>query len=401
MVNPQPHIKLIRSNHQYMEVVQFIFDYNEDLIKILRQLPGAKWSSSMKCWYQLFDYNEDLIKILRQLPGAKWSSSMKCWYQPSDQFHLSNVFEVFKSKAWIDYSDFKLREGKNPGKSLQKDVSAEKSPLPVGYLEKLEQKRYSESTIKSYTCYMQEFVAAMGDRKLNEISADEINVYILDLIKRKKMSASQQNIRINAIKFYYEKVLGGKLPYMNVDRPKIGRSLPDVLSKQDIIKIIESTDNIKHKCILSVLYSGGLRRSEVLGLKLTDIDSKRMLIKIRDGKGKKDRYTLLSVKTLKYLREYFLRYRPYEWLFEGQNGGQYSAESVANVLKQAVRRAGIKTHVTPHMLRHSFATHLLEQGIDLRYIQELLGHSSSKTTEIYTHVSNKTLGNIINPLDGD
>ncbi|MBN2861616.1 MAG: tyrosine-type recombinase/integrase [Bacteroidales bacterium] len=142
------------------------------------------------------------------------------------------------------------------------------------------------------------------------------------------------------------------------------------------------------------IYTAGLRRSELINLKAEDIDSERGLIKVRGAKGGKDRYTLLSKKLLVLLRDYYKLYRPVNWLFEGNGGGQYSATSIKNILNKAVKSAGIKKHITPHNLRHSFATHLLEQGIDLRIIQELLGHSSSKTTEIYTHVSTKEIGKI-------
>jgi site-specific recombinase XerD len=163
--------------------------------------------------------------------------------------------------------------------------------------------------------------------------------------------------------------------------------------------MFDVTVNLKHRCILITIYSGGLRRSELINLRPEDIDSERKLIKIRDSKGKKDRYTILSDKLLFLLREYHNRYRPVNWLFEGQSGNRYSASSIENIFRAAVKKAGIGKYVTPHSLRHSFATHLLEQGINLRYIQEILGHNSSKTTEIYTHVAMHELGNIKNPMD--
>jgi len=185
-----------------------------------------------------------------------------------------------------------------------------------------------------------------------------------------------------------------------IQRPKKGRNLPSVLSEQEVQLILNSTDNLKHKAILSLIYSAGLRRSELINLQSGDIDSKRMYVIIRSGKGNKDRYSILSEKVLELLRQYFREYKPREWLFEGQYGGQYSATSIQNILKQAVRRAGIKKRVTVHTLRHCFATHLLEHGVDLRYIQELLGHQNPKTTEIYTHITQRGLGKIKSPIDG-
>ena len=184
-----------------------------------------------------------------------------------------------------------------------------------------------------------------------------------------------------------------------IDRPLQEKKLPDVLSKEEIKLIFACCTNLKHKCLLEIIYSAGLRRSEALQLKLKDIDSKRMLIKIRAGKGKKDRYTLLSKPVLNDLREYFTAYKPKIWLFEGQNSAQYSATSIVKVLKKYALKAGIKKRVHIHMLRHSFATHLLEQGTNLRVIQELLGHEDIKTTEIYTHISSLEIDKVINPID--
>ncbi|TRZ42161.1 hypothetical protein DMZ48_14100 [Robertkochia solimangrovi] len=175
--------------------------------------------------------------------------------------------------------------------------------------------------------------------------------------------------------------------------------LPTVLSKDDIFSIISCANNLKHKCIIALLYSAGLRRSELLNLKLTDIESNRMLIKVRDAKGNKDRYTILSKKMLKDLREYYRQYRPKNNLFEGQTKEQYSANSVGKVVTNTANKAGIKIPVSSHTLRHSFATHLLEAGTDIRYIQLLLGHNSTKTTELYTHVAKNSFSAIKNPLD--
>lgn len=267
-------------------------------------------------------------------------------------------------------------------------------------MEKLEQKRYSISTRRTYEAYFKDFMHAFDHKELETINKDEINAYILRLIKTHNISPSQQNQRINAIKFYYEKVLGREKIYFDIDRPKGSKHLPQVISKTEVIKIIKQCNNIKHRCILSLIYSAGLRRSELINLVPSDILSERGQIRIRNAKGKKDRYSLLSPYLLRELRNYYKIYRPDKWLFEGQKSGTpYSPTSIRKILSRAALGAGIQRRVTPHMLRHSFATHLLEQGVDLRYIQVLLGHSSSKTTEIYTHVSTQSYQNIINPLD--
>jgi site-specific recombinase XerD len=202
---------------------------------------------------------------------------------------------------------------------------------------------------------------------------------------------------LSAIKFYYEKVLNIKL--LDLNRPRSAKLLPVVLSEDEIQLLFESIDNIKHKCILMTVYSGGLRLSEVVNLKIKDIDSHRKLIFIRGGKGNKDRYTLLSDFLLDWLRKYFILERPKNWLFEGHLGGQYSSQSIQQIMRDAVKNSGIRKHATVHTLRHSFATHLLENGVDLRYIQSLLGHNSIKTTQIYTHITTKGIKSITNPLD--
>jgi len=220
------------------------------------------------------------------------------------------------------------------------------------------------------------------------------------MVKEKHISATQQNMRINAIKFYYEKVRKGRRRYYGgIARAKEYKALPEVLSREEMKSIFAQLPNRKHRCMISLIYSAGLRRSELLNLTPKDIISERMLIRIA-GKGKKCRYSLLSEKLLNELRAYYREYRPQKWLFEGeQSGEQYSPSALVKVLKEAARKAGIKHRVHLHMLRHTFATHLLEQGTDLRTIQELMGHTDIKTTAIYLHVSNAHKAKIPNPLD--
>ena len=267
------------------------------------------------------------------------------------------------------------------------------------YKELLIQKRYSNNTQRIYCNYFKDFNSYFKDNELDKLTTEQINNYILDLIQSKKISISQQNQRINAIKFYYEKILGRNKQYYALHRPNKEHKLPKVLSKNEVKKILTSSNNLKHHCILLLIYSAGLRRSELINLKVSDINSERMIVNIVNAKGKKDRISLLSENTLKLLREYYKKYKPANYLFEGMKGGKYSPTSVAKILKKTALKAGLQKNVTPHMLRHSFATHLLEQGTDLRYIQELLGHNSSKTTEIYTHVSKKAIAKIKNPVD--
>ncbi|MBN2282071.1 MAG: site-specific integrase, partial [Candidatus Marinimicrobia bacterium] len=230
------------------------------------------------------------------------------------------------------------------------------------YKDLLIQKRYSENTFKIYCGYFQDFCNYFNNVNLKEITTENINHYILHLIKTKNISISQQNQRINAIKFYYEKVLGRQKQFYNLQRPKKEHKLPKVLSKNEVKKILDSSKNIKHQSILMLIYSAGLRRSELLNLHISDIDSERRVIKISGAKGKKDRISLLSGNMLNMLRDYYKKFKPVNYLFEGPDNSKYSSTSVSNILKKATAKAGINKKVTPHMLRHSFATHLLEQG---------------------------------------
>ena len=352
-------------------------------------------------WFR-FAYVVELVAAVKSLPGTCWCSEEKAWYQPHKSFDLKSVFSKLQPLAFVDYSALK-KQSDSSDSSVQ--ASNMKYPhrtsidLPFGYLEKMEQKRYSKSTINSYTAYMKDFIAAFTGRELEIISKSEINQYILTLIKEHDISPSQQNLRINAIKFYYENILGTGKQYYELDRPRESNKLPDVLSKEEIQQILGVTDNLKHRFIIIMLYSCGLRRSELVNIRLQDIDSKRRLLKVRDAKGRKDRYVPLSSSILKVMAQYYHKEQPAEWLFEGQVGRQYSVESVWSVVKKAAKSAGIKRNVYPHIFRHSFATHHLEQGTDLRFIQEWLGHYSSKTTEIYTHVTNKNMQNFKNPID--
>ena len=226
----------------------------------------------------------------------------------------------------------------------------------------------------------------------------EISTYLLDKIQKKNWQPATQQQAICAFKFYYSTVL--ELAYdWDIIQPRKGRKLPTVLSQGEVIRLLKTVSNLKHRCILMLIYSGGLRLSELTNLQLKDINYDRRQIFIDSGKGKKDRYTLLSENCLQALQTYLKKYQPKLWLFEGQDGGQYSNRSVQAILRRAVVASGINPRTTVHTLRHSFATHLLEQGVDLRYIQDLLGHASSKTTEIYTHVTSSATDKILSPLD--
>ncbi|MDA3837669.1 MAG: tyrosine-type recombinase/integrase [Candidatus Delongbacteria bacterium] len=266
------------------------------------------------------------------------------------------------------------------------------------YKELLELKNYSKATLKSYGYCFDLFLEHFNNVDINTLTKEDITNFLYKE-HQKGLSYGYQNQIINAIKFYYEKVLKRKRELYDIPRAKRPQKLPTVFSEEEIIKLIGDIENLKHKSILYLIYSAGLRISEAVNMKIADIDSKRNLIVVKSAKGKKDRTTLLSQKLLLMLREYYKQYRPKDYLFEGDPGKQYSVKSIQNVFNKALKLSGIRKKATVHSLRHSFATHLLEHGTDLRYIQELLGHNSSKTTEIYTHITKKGMNKITSPLD--
>jgi len=267
------------------------------------------------------------------------------------------------------------------------------------YTKKLLQRRYSPNTQKTYLSLFKKYLQFFESIHIHEVTKSEIEDYIYFLIQSKDISRSTQNQIVNAVKFYYEHVLKRERLIYWIDRPRKAFKLPTVISDNAILRMLESTKNIKHRCIIALLYSSGLRRSELLNLKKGDIDYDRMMITVRGGKGNRDRVSLLSETFTKTLIEYIRIYHPKYWFFEGPSKKKYSGSSVLNIVKRASQRAGIAQKVTPHTLRHSFATHLLEHGTDVRYVQELLGHSSLKTTQIYTQISDASLRKITSPLD--
>ena len=258
--------------------------------------------------------------------------------------------------------------------------------------------RLSQNTITTYADAVQRFFEYLNIHDATAIDKQWIGRFNYDYIIKNGFSISYQNQCISGIKKYLE-FRGNDTVVGEIIRPKKPNTLPEVLSTYEIKRLLDCTNNLKHKTLLSLLYSAGLRIGEALKLTINDIDSRRMLIYVRGGKGKKDRYTLLSKNILLLLRTYYKAYKPKQFLFEGQAGGPYTAGSARQVFKRSKQCAGIRKNVVLHSLRHSFATHLLETGTDLRYIQQLLGHSNPKTTMIYTHVSQHSLQKIKNPFD--
>ena len=331
---------------------------------------GSKWIAVY------FEKSAELNARIKKLERAHWSYSINAWLLPITPEYLKQ----FKFTNAIP-SETVLRKAEE-------------------FTRWMRSKRYSENTILTYVDALKSFLKYYNERKIEELTNADIVNYNNDYILKKNLSASYQNQTVNAIKLFFKTIQNTSIDFEQVHRPKRSKTLPNVLSKEEVKEILNALQNSKHRIMLSLIYACGLRRSELLNLVPTDIDSKRNILLIRNAKGKKDRIAPLSDKMLNLLRDYYKLYKPSKWLFEGeQKGEQYSERSISNVLKQALEKTNIKRPVSLHWLRHSYATHLLESGTDLRYIQELLGHKSSKTTEIYTHVSTKSLRNIKSPFD--
>jgi site-specific recombinase XerD len=265
--------------------------------------------------------------------------------------------------------------------------------------EKLILKGYSRNTQRTYYYEFAQFLYLLGNHDVNEMDEGKIRSYFLYCAETLKMTDSQINSRYNAVKFYFEQVLGKARFFIDLPRPKMRSRLPKHISARDIKKLFAAVTNLKHALMLKLCYGMGLRVSEIVNLKVSDIDTGNMQALIECGKGKKDRYVNLPESVLDDLRAYCKEYHPVKYLFEGQGGGRYSMRSAQNVFKSAMRKANINKKVGIHGLRHSFATHLLENGTDISYIQQLLGHNSIKTTMTYTRVAQKDLKNVQSPLD--
>lgn len=326
-----------------------------------------------------FEKNKQLIERIKQFDGARWSPSLQAWHVPDNEENRIQ-FKIITKTASLP--------------SLEGIENIQK------FKQWLRSKRYSENTLATYSEALKSFLVFYREKSIAQITNEDVIVYHNDFIFKNNLSASYQNQVVNAIKLFFATVLETKINIDKIHRPKRAKVLPNVLSKEEIKLILNVHSNIKHKTMLCLIYSCGLRCGELLALKPLDIDSKRNIVLLKNSKGKKDRIAPLSPKILEMLRDYYSLYKPKKFLFEGNTPGiSYSEKSLQSVLKLALQKGKITKPVTLHWLRHSYATHLLESGTDLRYIQELLGHNSSKTTEIYTHVSTKNIQQIKSPFD--
>ena len=360
------------------------------------QLPTINISTGLhrnnSVFFLHFYFNDLIIEKLKSI-SARWSQTKKCWCLKNSEENLALILELFKDITKVDVS-------KIPKKTrFKRDLTtAEKKILNNFYLF-LKGKRYSQSTIQTYTFFIADFINFHTKTPLEELTNRDVELFIETVFIERNYSVSSQRQFISALKIFTVFYPQIKINNLSLERPKKSRTLPSVLSQEEVLRIIQYTQNIKHRAILTLLYSCGLRIGELINLKLADFHVERKQLIVKKGKGRKDRYVSLADSFLPLLSNYYHSYKPTIYFVEGQNGGKYSAESIRSFLRKSCKKAGIRKLVTPHTLRHSYATHLLENGVDLRYIQTLLGHSKPETTMIYTHVQRKDLMEIQNPLD--
>lgn len=362
-------VSLIKVIHHKNESLLLTFKYDDAVINILRAMQIFKWSKSKKGWYCNYS-NENIEIINKQLKP----------------FVILNVNKDSFNPQHLKY--YKNR-----------DLSKENKIIISSFVTYLKGKRYSESTIKTYFNFVSDFIDFIQPKPISDLTNKDVEKFLEDIFAPRKYSISSQRQFISAIKLfsiYFEKC---KIENLTLTRPKKDKKLPAVLSQIEVILILQNTINLKHRAVLGLLYASGLRIGELINLELKNIDIQRKQLHIENAKGRKDRYVSLADSYIPLLMNYLNSYKPEKYFVEGKIATKYSANSVRSFLKKSCKLAGIRKLVTPHTLRHSYATHLLENGIDLRLIQELLGHARPETTMIYTHVSKKSLLTVKSPLD--
>ena len=347
-----------------------------------------------------FERNLEMNERVKKLVGVKWSNSKKAWYVLDSAFYRVK-FQLSTQSPVRNEMLAKIDETKSPvGKEVLSQIHSINYLALQRYVETLQLKAYSMNTITTYRNEFAQLLYVLKSKNVDELDSNRLRDYFLYCINTLNLSENTLHSRINAVKFYFEKVLGRDKFFIEIPRPKKPLQLPNVLAISQVEQLFSKLENLKHKTMLFLAYSAGLRVSEVVNLRVKDIHSARMVINIKGAKGKKDRMVALSEGILELLRKYYLSYRPREWLFEGQYKEEpYSTRSLQQIFHRAKNEAKIIQDVTFHSLRHSYATHLHERGTDIKLIQELLGHNDIQTTLRYTHVSTRKLETIISPFD--
>ncbi|WP_228122665.1 site-specific tyrosine recombinase/integron integrase [Oceanihabitans sp. IOP_32] len=349
-----------------------------------------------------YDYNRTLKLIAKSFPSCRWSDTHKTWYVSFSEENIQLIKQKYQNHAFVDETGLSannMAKVKNTSTKVERQLNDSQKTLLNNFYKYLRGKRYSKSTINIYVFFMADFVEFYSEKPVDTLNNRDVEVFIESVFIKRGYSISSQRQFISALKAFILFEPCTQIEGLELVRPYKSLKLPVVLSQKEVIDLIAATKNLKHRAIIVMLYSCGLRISEAMHLTVSDIDIERRQIHIQNSKGRKDRYVGFAKSFLPLLKNYLNTYQPKYYFIEGTNGKPYSPQSVRQFLKRSCKTAGIIKKVTPHTLRHSYATHLLENGVDIRYIQSLLGHSRPETTMIYTHVRKSDLLEIENPLD--
>jgi site-specific recombinase XerD len=429
--------------HRNERRILLLHDYDRALTDQIKQLPGRKWSATLKCWH--IRYRQDSVHYLQQylrdvhitdenkgyideikteriiitirhhlkqglfyfsapfklkdevrkLEGVWWHPGARQWSVYANDYNRERLAQVFP----VENYEIIFVTDEQPVKRQLRNSRNLPNIVDKVFVRELTLRKRSANTIKTYTWFVNQFLHHFRGQDIGQLTGAVIRDYLFKNITFQSYSRSYQNQQINAIKRYYEYVYQRELTDMDLPRPKKGFRIPKVISRADIQNMLDVTENLKHKTIIALLYGCGLRLNELIHIKVGDIDFEENTLFVNQGKGDKQRVVPIGLVLEKVLRTYLVSYLPESYLFYGRQNKKYTDKSVQKVVKHAALKAGVAQWVTPHVLRHSFATHLLEDGVDLRIIQVLMGHKSSKTTEIYTYVSRKNIARIKNPLE--
>lgn len=356
--------------------------------------------NSQSCLGLKFPYHFETKEIIKRMDGVRYSRTHRCFYVIYDPLALDSLKKELIAKGFkIDDNTSKAVKHSTKKAKILQPLSAEKTVIHNNFIESLKGMRMSESTIKIYGGFVRQFLQFTDNKPAELLDATDVRLYLEWAVGTLNYSVSTHRQIVSALRHFAYLHPACAINPEAIYMPSKDKKLPVILSVEEILNLIQVTKNLKHRVIISMLYASGLRIGELLSLELKDFDFTRNQLHIRKAKGRKDRYTNIAQTLHPMLKNYYRTYKPKVYFIENLNGGKYSPASVRSFLKRSCKLAGIKKPITPHSLRHCYATHLLEHGTDIRYIQELLGHSRPETTMIYTQVTKKELRHIKSPLD--
>jgi site-specific recombinase XerD len=353
-----------------------------------------------KCFGIKFIYNFEVKEFIKKIDGVRWSKIQRCYCITNEVSILGKFKKTLRDRGFTVLGDEPVQIVKTEEiKTTLLPLNIEKEKVLQEFIDSLQGKRMSESTIKTYGGFVQQFLRFTGDKEVELLNATDVRLYIEWAVDTLNYAVSTHRQMVSGLRHFAYLYPACAIDPEAIFMPSKDKKLPVILSIEEILNLIQVTKNLKHRTIISMLYASGLRIGELIDLELKDFDFIRNQLHVRNAKGRKDRYTSIAASLHPMLKNYYQTYKPKVYFIENPDGGKYSSASIRSFLKRSCKLAGIKKSITPHSLRHCYATHLLEHGTDIRYIQELLGHSRPETTMIYTQVTRKDLQQIKSPLD--